>query len=628
MKRMKYGLVILLMVCIQSAGFAQPGVAPVKKIDGKKYYVHTIESGNTLWGISRTYSVSVNDIKAANPSLGNTLQIGKEVLVPMAAVDQKEAKNPPVMEGDNLIHTVARGETLYGIAQRYKLAISDITEANPSAASGALQIGQKLKIPSKEVAGNPDAIKPAIEPDTPVDNGNDLKFIKHTVKAGETLYGIAKQYKTSVDTLTALNKVVISQGMKVGDVLVIPPVIENNMVETPVDVNPLPGDSTKPLLNRPTMRAEVYKVAVILPFFVYKNKKIQENPDPRKPKDIYGKSLNTLDFYGGVLSAVDSLKSQGVSVELFVYDTNGDSASVAKILQKPEMKTVQLIIGPFYTKNISQVTEFGKTHNIHTVTPVSQSSKKLLDTPGLSKATSSSSTQVDYLAGFIAEKYGNENVVMVRSKDEKDRFLEDIFEHRFNAEIGKNKNAYRDSLSIGKAGNHDIKTLAANKFKADKLNIIVLPSDDRAFVSHFFTMIAALRPRIYGDYRFMIFGLEDWKGYHGIDVDSRQRFNLHLTSPYYCDYDAQETIDFYRYYRSKNKGLDPGEMSLLGFDITYYYLLGLQTYGTGFFQQFPDVNFDPMLTDFRLKQQKQTDGFENNVVYILKYEDYQLKKVN
>ena len=62
-------LVIILLLCLSYFASAQPGVATVVEKNGKKYYEHTVEEGNTLWGLQRMYGVSVEDIVAENPML-------------------------------------------------------------------------------------------------------------------------------------------------------------------------------------------------------------------------------------------------------------------------------------------------------------------------------------------------------------------------------------------------------------------------------------------------------------------------------------------------------------------------------------------------------------------------------
>ncbi len=90
------------------------------------------------------------------------------------------------------IHTVEKGETLFKISQKYSMNISELRELNPGV--DILQPGMKLKVKGKWLI-NPQT--------TPVYNGRNV--ILHEIKKGETLYGLSKQYNTSIEDLKKVN---------------------------------------------------------------------------------------------------------------------------------------------------------------------------------------------------------------------------------------------------------------------------------------------------------------------------------------------------------------------------------------------------------------------------------------
>ena len=54
-------------------------------INGKKYYVHTVKSGDTLYSIAKAYEVGENDIRECNPNVGDGLRIDQTVKIPVPA---------------------------------------------------------------------------------------------------------------------------------------------------------------------------------------------------------------------------------------------------------------------------------------------------------------------------------------------------------------------------------------------------------------------------------------------------------------------------------------------------------------------------------------------------------------
>ncbi|MEX1001592.1 MAG: LysM peptidoglycan-binding domain-containing protein [Crocinitomicaceae bacterium] len=106
--------------------FSQPEDAVVKTIEGEKFYVHTVVEGNTLYGIHKLYNTELEKILAANPGLNDNLIVGQQVLIP---IDKSNAS----FYGS---HTVEQGETLYGISKKYNCTVSDLKKLNPGVENG------------------------------------------------------------------------------------------------------------------------------------------------------------------------------------------------------------------------------------------------------------------------------------------------------------------------------------------------------------------------------------------------------------------------------------------------------------------------------------------------------------
>ena len=74
-----------------------------------------------------------------------------------------------------------------------------------------------------------------------------------------------------------------------------------------------------------------------------------------------------LEYYQGFLLAVDSLKKRGTSINVYAYDTEGKSSTLDNILSKPEMKSIDLIIGPADNNLIQKTAEFALKNEINMV---------------------------------------------------------------------------------------------------------------------------------------------------------------------------------------------------------------------------------------------------------------------
>ncbi len=148
---------------------------------------YTVKAGDTLYGIASKYGVSVDELKSANNLSSNTLSIGMTLVIP-------EVLEEPGVSDEN-IYTVKAGDTLYAIANKYGMSVSELKALN-NLTSNTLSIGQKLV----------------------VSEGNAATLDTYTVKAGDTLYSIANKYGFSVNELKELNNLT-SNILSIGQVL-------------------------------------------------------------------------------------------------------------------------------------------------------------------------------------------------------------------------------------------------------------------------------------------------------------------------------------------------------------------------------------------------------------------------
>ena len=138
--------------------------------------VYVVKKGDTLYGISNQYGVSVIELATLNNVKADTLQVGQTLIIP-----SKSGINP-----DNMfMYTVKKGDNLYSIAKVYGTSVDAIKKLN-YLDNDNLYIGQVIRIP---------------EVYTLEDEMYVPQFINYTVKSGDTLYSIAKKYNLSVDTI-------------------------------------------------------------------------------------------------------------------------------------------------------------------------------------------------------------------------------------------------------------------------------------------------------------------------------------------------------------------------------------------------------------------------------------------
>jgi LysM repeat protein len=143
---MKKGFTFLFMLLALMLAFGQQ--TPIKKskvkqvVNGKRYIVHVVEHGQTLYSITRAYGVKSYEAYLKKDK--NKLNIGDTVWIPMANGDESIPSNSSYKYVE-----VKQGQTLYSISKTFGVSIAELEKLNPELKSSPLRVGMILKIPLK-----------------------------------------------------------------------------------------------------------------------------------------------------------------------------------------------------------------------------------------------------------------------------------------------------------------------------------------------------------------------------------------------------------------------------------------------------------------------------------------------
>lgn len=189
---------------LKAMGYRFVTVSQMLNIESKPSRTnYTVKTGDTLYAIARRYNISVNQLAAANNIRNvNLIHVGQVLIIP--GISGGGSTTPP--PSTTTKYTVKSGDTLYAIAKKYGLSVEQIVAANNIKNANLIQPGQVLTIPGKSSGSN--VPKPA------------TKY--HTVRAGDTLYAISRQYGVSIQKIATANKLTNPNLIRVGQVLVIP----------------------------------------------------------------------------------------------------------------------------------------------------------------------------------------------------------------------------------------------------------------------------------------------------------------------------------------------------------------------------------------------------------------------
>ena len=180
----------------------------------QQYRSHRVAKGETVFSIAQKYGTTESAIYRLNPDAKNGINTNTIIILPSSA---------SIVSGTNAssevtfkMHRVKRKETLFSISQQYNVSQDDIKKYNKELYSRQLKKGEKIRIPSATKATNNNNV---ITSET--SENTDTKT--HTVQPKETIYGIARKYNTTIAELKNLNPG-LDKNISIGTVLNVPDV--------------------------------------------------------------------------------------------------------------------------------------------------------------------------------------------------------------------------------------------------------------------------------------------------------------------------------------------------------------------------------------------------------------------
>ena len=530
-----------------------------------------------------------------------------------------KSKKIETIEGKKYyMHTIEKGQTLYAISKEYSLTVNEIVIENPDAIDG-ISPGQILRIPMNKV-----------KKEKPLTTADSANFAFHKVEARQTLYSISKMYGVSIETLNAFNPE-LKEGLKVGQIIKIPrdkKTIKEEKKKLVVEEKKMDQLSKKPAIESKTnifrdsinpFKAE-YRIALFLPFNIEKKERAEKDSLADEDPGFSNKTKLALEFYEGVKMAFDSITKAEFKAKLFVYDLDEeDTAAIRSALKKPELAKMDLIIGPLYSSGFMQVACFAREHQIAIVSPISQINKVLLDNIYTSKASASATTQLESMANYIVENYGKEHIFVLNNTNIKELPYVTSFERMTNEIMSKSGH---DSIKEVLCNGKDYSIIHKN-LKDSMVNVVVMPLiNSQSFVTEAVNTLYADHEKN----KIVLFGMQNWANYDNLDIDYLNELSLHLPVNFLVDYNDSNTKHFINKYRSIYK-TEPGTNVYQGFDVTWFYLNGLNTYGVNLQRKLPEMKEKGIQTSFDFYQTSAESGYENRFCYVLKYSDYKLVEV-
>ena len=352
----------------------------------------------------------------------------------------------------------------------------------------------------------------------------------HKVEFRETLYGISRTYNAELNDIVVNNPSVIN-GLQVGYRLLIPvrkSFIKNltNNIKEKLNIIPSEQESFDVIEVKDSLEDSeidtlvflnsdsILEISLLLPFYLDLNDSLKLDSET----SIYSKSKIALDYYFGALLAIDTLKNMGININFNVYDIPNDSV-FEELLLAYTFDESDLIIGPLYISQFNLLAEFYK--NDKTKRLVSPLSFKNIDETYTNtfQVVPSSNVQIAKSVDYFNRTYDSSNLLILGLESE----LENV---DFTKNAIKLKRLQKNTLPKPKVLTFESEEMP-NKNTIEPFltedNIIVIPSNNRSFVSRVLPILSSMQDTV-----FTVYGLSTWSMFDNIDIENLNYLNTVL----------------------------------------------------------------------------------------------------
>ena len=338
-----------------------------------------------------------------------------------------------------------------------------------------------------------------------------------------------------------------------------------------------------------------------------------------------GEQQKMVEFYEGFLLALDSLKREGVSVDLHVYDSGSEDQSIANILNSPEMRGTNIIFGPVHKKHIAEVSAFADTTGTRVVIPFERNIDQVFTNPYLYQVNTPQSYFYSEVYDHFFRRFPHPNIIFFEEPGEK----EDGMIPGFKQELDSRGIDYT-VLVADTATNKDT---IRNHFKLYHENILMMTSEKSGALNNMMPVFQLLvRDTATTKYDMHLFGYPQYQVYTNNHLASFYEIDTYFYSSFYTNNLLPQAVNFHKKYRriySKEIVNRYPKYAILGFDTGFYFLKALHLYGTDMDSRMGEFDYEPIQTGFKFERVNNWGGFINRKVFFVHFSrDYELQKID
>lgn len=421
---------------------------------------------------------------------------------------------------------------------------------------------------------------------------------QHKVKKKETIFGISREYGLTIEELIKANPEMNEPGyeLKKGMILNIP--FSKDSLEarakreaaakqvTVVKTAPVVADDVK---NR-----EI-RLGIMLPLH-----------------NINGDGRRMTEYYRGVLMACDSLKKQGLSIDVHAWNTAEDG-NIYKVLEDPAAAKCDLIIGPLYSKQMDALSAFVAKHDIRLVIPFSINAPQLTTNRNIFQVYQSPTEQNEVIIARFIERFKSYHTVVIDCNDSTSKKGTFTFSLRRQME--------QRGMDVVVTNLKSTEANFSRAFSRTKPNVVILNTGRSQELGVAFSKINGLKANS-PELDVTMFGYTDWLLYTRTYLENFYKYNTYIPSVFYYNPLSVGTQRFERKYRQNFRSDMQSSLprfAITGFDHAYFFLKGLHKYGKSFNGADGMFGYPPVQTPLKFERYG-NGGLRNRTMMFIHYQ--------
>ncbi|MBR0334159.1 MAG: LysM peptidoglycan-binding domain-containing protein [Bacteroidales bacterium] len=546
---------IISLICLSFCCFSHAQDTEIVVRNGKQYYQYVVQPKETIYGLSKRFHITQEELLAMNPFLSEGLKIGHVLTIPV------------------------RGE-----------------ENTASQTSTASPAPTKLATTAEETQET--------EEDNLYQSNNEQIYTVE--KRREKLIEIAHRFNIDIDTIRQLNPN-IPNNLRKGSVIILPSkevkALEEKVEKMQEEIQ-TSRDSIRHLLDRiqhlmaqeNNNQKDEVSTALLLPFMI---------------GDTTGISTDRyVEFYEGLLMAADTLKKTGLSIHIEAYDIGNTLYRTQYCLNNNDLRRHDFIIAAANADQLPYLSEWCKKNEVRLVLPFSSRIAETESNPYIYQVNAPQSMVNETILSLDTAKFANKNIILLRTPNELNDEKGQLFK-AIRRQLIDHRIAFHELIEY--EGDEYFKDSIAAHLSNQKPNLIIPCACSLAEANRLISTVGAIINFLPSAYKAEMWGYPEWIALNKSNLPVLHNLNTTIYGNYFANYNLPNVRQFQINY-SLNFGKDLMNTfpcyAMMGYDVMVQFCEMASR---------RDIDIKALQHEFHFKQTQQESGWYNRSVYLIHY---------